>query len=52
MYTDTPYTQQDCEIEQRRFLKSLGLKSMDELNRIFEECDYDINRINARLGRA
>lgn len=48
---DSVITQDDCDREQRRFLKSLGVRSMDELNRIFEECDYDMERINKRLGR-
>ena len=48
---DSVITQQDCDREQRRFLSSLGLKSMDELNRIFEECNYDMEKINKRLGR-
>lgn len=48
---DSVITQQDCDREQRRFLRSLGLKNMDQLNRIFEECDYDMDRINKRLGR-
>ena len=47
---DSVITQEDCDREQRKFLKSLGVSSMSELNRILEECNYDIERIYARLG--
>ena len=47
---DSVITQQDCDREQRAFLRRLGVKSMDELNRIFEECDYDMEKIYKRLG--
>ena len=47
---DSVITQEDCDREQRRFLRSIGVKSMSELNRIFEECGYDQERINKRLG--
>lgn len=38
-------TQEDCDREQRAFLRSLGLKSMDELNAVFERFDYDTEKI-------
>lgn len=47
---DSVITQDDCNREQRRFLKSLGVRNMDELNKIFEECDFNIDAINQRLG--
>jgi hypothetical protein len=51
MYHDTPITQDECRASERAFLRSIGVRDMNALQRIFEECDYDIDRINRRLGR-
>jgi len=47
---DSVITQEDCDREQKRFLKKLGLKSMYEFHMIAEECDYDPEKIRKRLG--
>ena len=48
---DTPQTAEQCELSERAFLRRLGLSSMDELQRIFAECDYDSDRISQRLDK-
>lgn len=47
---DTPVTEDQCKQSEKAFLRRFGLKNMDELIRIFEECDYDQETIFRKLG--
>ena len=44
---DTPMTDDQCKASERAFLRRLGLRNMDELNKIFEENEYDVDKIMA-----
>lgn len=47
---DSVITQEDCDREQKRFLRSLGMRNMDELNKLMESCDFDAERVMKVLG--
>jgi len=47
---DTPMTAEQCEQSKRALLRKLGMRDMDQLLKVFEECDYDTEKILKRLG--